>query len=348
MGGSVVLVLAAAVFLGAACGATPASSKGITPAPGQPSGEFSTESEFNFPAGQAPPKPKIDYAFDQKKAWDHLIKQCDFGPRVPGTEQHKKCRDFIQDELKKSCDNVRLQELTHKWSEDGKTYTMWNILGEQNWKDAKVRIVLLAHWDTRPHAPYDAVEANQKKPILGANDGASGVAVLLELARAMKDRLPKDLGVLYLMTDGEDLGPELEEMFIGAKFFAKNMPRPKPHYGILLDMIGDKDLAVPVEPNSYNNAGDLVQTFYRVVRNAGFSAAFPSRWGPTIEDDHLPLIDAGVPTMDLIDFDYGPNHSWWHSTADTPDKCSANSLGTIGKALETWLLQSPVWKRASW
>jgi Zn-dependent M28 family amino/carboxypeptidase len=250
--------------------------------------------------------------------------------------------------MKKSCDNVRLQELTHKWSEDGKTYTMWNILGEQNWKDAKVRVVLLAHWDTRPHASEESDPEKAKKPILGANDGASGVAVLLELARAVKGRLPKDLGVLYLMTDGEDLGPSLEEMFLGAVYFSKHLPDPKPNYGILLDMIGDRELKIPVEPNSYFYAQDLCTVFYRLVGGAGFRAAFPTAYGPTIEDDHLCLNQVGVPTMDLIDFDYGPSHAWWHTGEDTVDKCSAKSLGTVGKALELWLLQPKPWARAGW
>lgn len=276
------------------------------------------------------------------------MKQCEFGPRNPGSAAHKKCRDYIQDELKKNCENVRLQELSHKWSVDGKTYTMWNILGEQNWKDAKVRVVLLAHWDTRPDAPQEMDSEKAKKPILGANDGASGVAVLLELARAMKDKLPKDLGILYLMTDGEDLGPDLDEMFLGAVHFSKNLPKPKPNYGILLDMIGDRSLSIPVEPNSYAAAQDIVQQFYRVARSAGFKDAFPSTFGPSISDDHLSLIEAGVPTMDLIDFDYGPNHSWWHTHEDTVDKCSANSLGTVGKAMEAWLTQTPVWSRRAW
>jgi hypothetical protein len=280
------------------------------------------------------------YTFDSGAAWEHLLKQLEFGPRVPGTPAHLKCRDYLADQMRKHAANVRLQEFKHRWSATGKDVTMWNVLGEQNWKDAKVRVVLLAHWDSRPTADQEPGRISKTRPIPGANDGASGVAVLLELMKAVKDKLPKDVGVLYLMTDGEDLGPSLDEMFLGAEHFAKNLPEPKPDYGILLDMIGDKDLRVPVEPNSYDMARELVLAFYDHAQKAGFGATFPKQFGPTIEDDHLALNRAGIPTMDLIDIDY----PYWHTLADTADKCSAESLGKIGRVLESWLLQPKPWK----
>jgi len=214
---------------------------------------------------------------------------------------------------------------------------MSNIVGEQNWKDAKVHVLLIAHWDTRPTSDQESDPQLARLPIMGANDGASGVAVLLELMRAVKGRLPKDVGVMYLLSDGEDLGPELDEMFLGAAFFARKLPSPKPDYGILLDMIGDKDLQVPMEPNSMRYAGPLVKAFYRNAAQVGLQETFPQSDGPTIEDDHIPINEAGIPTMDLIDFDYRP----WHTQSDTVDKCSSESLGKIGIALESWLLKSP-------
>lgn len=289
-------------------------------------------------AASAPKTP--DVVFDQAKAWGHLLKQCEFGPRVPGSEAHIKCRDWVVEQMKGSCENVRTQELTHQWSVTGKKVTMWNILGEQNWKDAKVRVLLLAHWDTRPYADQDPDHANQKKPIMGANDGASGVAVLLELMRSVKDRLPKDVGVMYFMTDGEDLGPSLEEMFLGAVHFSKNLPSPRPDYGILLDMIGDKTLEVPIEPNSLQFAASLTRELYRHAKDVGLEKTFPNVIGPWIEDDHICLNQAGIPTVDLIDFD----NPTWHTVADTVDNCSADSLGKVGKLLETWLLKEPAFK----
>lgn len=259
---------------------------------------------------------------------------------MPGSEGHIKCRDWLIAEMEKSCENVRKQEFTHKWSHTGKTLTMWNLIGEQNWKNAKHRILLLAHWDTRPFADMDVNYDNQNKPIAGANDGASGVAVLLELARVMKSKLPEDVGVMYLLTDGEDVGPSLNEMFLGASHFAKNMPSPKPDYGILIDMIGDKDLEIPMEPNSRYFAPKLLTAFYDHAHSVGLGKTFPKKQGPYIEDDHMPLNKAGLRTIDLIDFSYEP----WHTLRDTPDKCSAESLGKVGKALETWLLKRPPFK----
>lgn len=259
---------------------------------------------------------------------------------MPGMEGHIKCRDWIIAELEKSCENVRKQEFTHKWSYTNKNLTMWNIIGEQNWKDAKTRVLLLAHWDTRPFADQDPDVNNYNKPIAGANDGASGVAVLLELARVMKEKLPKDVGVMYLFTDGEDVGPSLGEMFLGATHFAKNQPSPKPDYGILIDMIGDKDLEIPIEPNSRYYAPKLIREFYKHAEEVGLRDTFPAREGPYIEDDHIVLNKHGLKTIDLIDFSYEP----WHTIRDTPEQCSAASLGKVGKVLETWLLKQPAFR----
>ena len=277
--------------------------------------------------------------FDKTNAWNWLEKQCALGPRVPGTAAHKACRDQILEETKKHCTNAHLQEFTHKWSRDGKTYTMWNVIGEQNWETAKTRVALFTHWDTRPTADQESDPDRAAKPIPGANDGASGTAVYLELMRLTKNA-PKDLGILYVFVDGEDLGPDLNEMFLGADFYSKNTGDHKPDYGILIDMIGDKDLRVPVEPNSKKYSGRLVDALYEHARKIGLEKTFPYAWGPTIEDDHIPLNESGIPTIDLIDFSYVP----WHTLSDTPDKCSADSLGKVGRLLESWLLNPVPWK----
>ncbi|MBC8065561.1 MAG: M28 family peptidase [Chlorobia bacterium] len=291
---------------------------------------------------QGPPSTANAFAFhfDKAKAWDHLLKQCAVGPRNPGSKGYESTKSYLLDEMKKHCDNAHLQPFTYTWSVTGKPVAMANIVGDQNWKDAKTRILLLAHWDTRPSSDMDSSDANLKLPILGANDGASGVAVLLELMRVTKARLSKDVGVMYLLTDGEDLGPELSEMFLGAREFARKMPTPRPDYGILIDMIGDKNLKVPMEPNSMRYAGTLVKEFYLNAARNGLRETFPMVYGPVIEDDHMPLNEAGLPTMDLIDFDY----KHWHTQQDTVDKCSAESLGKIGLALESWVLKDPAFK----
>ena len=142
------------------------------------------------------------------------------------------------------------------------------------------------------------------------------------------------------MIDGEDLGPSSQEMYLGSILYA-NSAAPKGDYGILLDMIGDRDLRVPIEPNSYDLVPKLTKAIYTHAKSVGLGATFPIALGQyAIEDDHLPLIKGGIPTLDLIDFEYEP----WHTVRDTPDKCSAESLGKVGVLLETWLRKNPTWK----
>lgn len=258
---------------------------------------------------------------------------------MPNTEAHVKCRDFIKAELEKSCDKVELQPFKHTWSQRGVTKNMWNIIATQNWEKGSPRVLLIAHWDSRPTADQDPDDSNMTRPIVGANDGASGVAVLLETARVLKLRNP-GVGVMYLMTDGEDLGPGLDEMFLGAVHFAKNLPKVKPDYGILLDMVGDKDLVIPMEPNSKRLAPKVLSAFYKNAHKIGLGSTFPMREGPEILDDHLAINEAGIPTIDLIDFDY----PYWHTVQDTADKCSADSLEKVGKAVIDFVCLKPPFK----
>jgi Zn-dependent M28 family amino/carboxypeptidase len=271
-----------------------------------------------------------------------LVKQVSFGPRVPGTEAQIKCRDYLLAELKKRCDDAHLQKLTHHWSFTNKDVDVYNVIGTQNWADAKVRVVLLAHWDSRPFSdgpnskPAYNTEPFPYEPIPGADDGASGVAVLLELARAIKDRHP-GVGILYLLDDGEDLGPTMQEMLLGVDYFADHLPDPKPDYGILLDMIGNANTLIPEEQESLKYAPSVAAAFYANAAAVGLGKTFPAVTGDDIEDDHWPLIQKGVPTLDLIDFRYPQ----WHTQDDTPEHCSQASLTAVGDALESFLLKQP-------
>ena len=216
---------------------------------------------------------------------------------------------------------------------------MWNIIGDQNWKTASTRIVLLAHWDTRPTADFEDELEDKKKPILGANDGASGVSVLLELARVLKMHLPPSVGVQYVLTDGEDLGPGLNEMFLGAQAYASDLKNhPIPTYGIVIDMVGTKNLSVSMEGNSIKYAKSLVYAMCKHATQVGLGAVFPMEFGQEITDDHIPLNKAGLRTIDLIDFHYLEH---WHTLHDIPENCSADSLGKIGKLLQTWIQKDP-------
>ena len=234
--------------------------------------------------------------------------------------------------MKKSCDNVRTSPFSHIWSQTQQAIPMWNILGEQDYKDSPVKIALFAHWDTRPSADQEQDPDRRSQPIPGANDGASGVAVLLELMKEMKGKHP-GVGILFVMIDGEDLGPGEDEMYLGAVHFAKNLPTPKPQYGILLDMIGGKNLRVPKEVNSAYGAPLLTKLLFTHAARIGLSSTFPNAEGMVIDDDHLPFIRAGVPTVDLIDLTYPQ----WHTLSDTPEHCSPKSLESVGILLKSWL-----------
>ncbi|MEE9465006.1 MAG: M28 family peptidase, partial [Candidatus Neomarinimicrobiota bacterium] len=199
-----------------------------------------------------------------------------------------------------------------------------------------VRVLLLAHYDTRAVADQDPDPANRNQPILGANDGASGVAVLLQLAKLMA-REPPLVGVDLLLVDAEDVGRsgDLANFALGTKAFLTALDQLlggiRPRYAVLLDMVGDAQLRLPIEYYSWRDSRRLVQRIWRLARDLGYSQ-FVFEYGPAIYDDHVPLLEAGIPAVDIIDMNYpnayGP--SYWHTLEDTPDKCSPESLEAVG------------------
>lgn len=284
--------------------------------------------------------------FDQNAAWEYLLKQCKFGPRVPGTGAHLACRDYLLKELAKYTDNARLSEFTHDWTHGNKTVHMFNIIGEQDWADAKVRVLLTAHWDSRPWsfvdenptAPaYRSGQPEHYAPITAADDGASGIAVMLELAKEIKGKHP-GVGIQFVLNDGEDLGPKDDEMYLGVTDYLKHLPKPKPDYGILLDMIGNKGVRVVLDSYSYYDQRTLpiLMAFFQNANRIGLGSTFPiNDERSNVIDDNKTLSEGGVPTIDLIDFTY----PYWHTQGDTEDKCSPDALGAIGKALKSWFTQ---------
>lgn len=264
-------------------------------------------------------------AFDGKRAFADLEKQVSFGPRVPGTPGHRQCLDWLIEQLEKTADRVEIQTFTQVVG--GKSLRLYNIFGIFN-ENASKRIMLCAHWDTRPTADEELDPAKRRQPILGANDGASGVAVLLELARQFKVKRP-DVGVIIALWDGEDYGPDVNSMLLGSRYFAKNMGKLRPTYGILLDMVGDRDLQIYKEVNSVQAAPQLVERVWRIAGELGYRKYFPDAVKYAIIDDHIPLIEAGVPCIDLIDFDY----PYWHTLEDTVDKCSPEALQVVGEVV---------------
>jgi glutaminyl-peptide cyclotransferase len=273
-----------------------------------------------------------DRPFDAKRAFRDLVHQCDFGPRVPGTKAHEKCAAWLAAELSKCADSVSRQVFAVEVG--GKSLHLTNIIATSPSTPLRAgnpkgqhRVLLCAHWDTRPMADRDPNPKNRGRPIAGANDGASGVAVLLEVARALKARPPKDQ-VTIVLFDGEDYGSADNDMLLGSRYFAAHYQGSPPDWAALLDMIGDKDLRIPPEAYSELHAPQVVDLLWSAAERAGCRAFVRDR-GPAILDDHVPLVQRGIPCIDVIDFDY-PH---WHTVADTPDKCSAESLGQVGRAV---------------
>jgi glutaminyl-peptide cyclotransferase len=272
--------------------------------------------------------------FSQGRAWSHLERQVAFGPRVPNTGGHVTCRDYLVETLRPLADRVERQDFSFRLN--GKTLRMSNIIARWDGRSRENGVLLCAHWDTRPTADEDPNPALRGKPILGANDGASGVAVLLEAARLFQ-RNPPPVPVMLVLFDGEDYGPGIDRMFLGSRHFAANLPPDVPRRGILLDMVGDRDLVIPQEGYSRRGAPEVLRQVYRTAHRLGYRRHFPARPGPSIQDDHLPLLAQGLRVIDLIDFSYGPRHGWWHTHKDTPDKCLPRSLRVVGEVVTAWV-----------
>ncbi|HYV51064.1 MAG TPA: M28 family peptidase [Dongiaceae bacterium] len=276
-------------------------------------------------AGPQDTRP-IETQVSADSAWAALTTQLHFGPRVPGTEAHRRCGDWMIAELKRY--GARVEEDTFSYSDTvGTTWPLRNILGHLG-PAGNGRLLLVAHWDTRPWADEDPDPARRNQPIPGASDGASGVAVLLEVARVMQgETLPRGVDILF--ADGEDLGRHghPEGYCRGTRRFAE---RPLTAYwrGIVLDLVGDNDLHLKIEQYSLARAPDVVDWIWQ--RGAALAPdVFSQEMDGAIFDDHIPLLDAGLPAADVIDLDYGP----WHTHADDAGAVSAASLVAVARVV---------------
>lgn len=274
--------------------------------------------------------------FDGRVALGYVAEQLAFGPRIPGTEGHRRMGDWLEQRLRARAPHVVVQQWTHQ-SRDGVRLPLRNLVARFN-PTARQRILLVAHWDTRPRS--DATSGDQAdQPVPGANDGGSGVAVLLHLADRLASE-PPEVGVDLLFVDGEDYGSFADDgwpdVLIGSQYYAANpLPGPAPRFAIVFDMVGDRDLVLPQEGYSVSRAPEVVRLVWDAAARLGHDDVFVPRGGHTLTDDHLPLQRAGIPAIVLIDFDYGPGHAWWHTPDDTIDKLSARSLEVVGRvALE--------------
>jgi len=262
------------------------------------------------------------YSFDGGNAFEYLLTQTRMGPRNPGSKGHSDCRNYLIGELSRLADTVLVQD----FELPGFPGKLTNIIGRFD-PVSESRLLLCAHWDTRPWSDLDPDTTARSKPIHGANDGASGVAVLLELARVLHRKRP-ERGVDIVFFDAEDSGLEGEPATFcrGSAYFARHIPSPVPRYGVLVDMVGDRDLDIYIEKNSLARAPHVVNLIWESARG---DSAFHRAPKHAVYDDHMSLVDVGIPCAVIIDFDY----PYWHTQGDTPDKCSPKSLLAVGQVL---------------
>jgi glutaminyl-peptide cyclotransferase len=283
---------------------------------------------------------------DGTRAYGYLKELCKIGPRVAGSEANTRQRLLVSKHFEAKGAKVSEQAFTGKDPKSGAKVSMVNLVG--SWRPEQLqRVVIGAHYDTRPFPDEEADPANRKLPFLGANDGASGVALLMEIANHL-EKLTTSYGVDLVLFDGEELvygqgaNNQVGEYFLGSKEFARRYAdgvdtrRIRYRYvaGMVLDMVGDKNLTIDQEENSVALAPALVREVWTVARQLR-ATGFRNRVGQAVLDDHLPLNNAGIPTIDLIDFDYPQ----WHTSQDLPEHCSAASLEQVGKVVTGWLSQ---------
>lgn len=266
--------------------------------------------------------------FTGDAAWAYLVKQTGFGPRVPGSAAHDSTQRFIVDKLRDGGALVKIQrfELPDPYGDGVLRPT--NIIGSLR-QDAGRRLLLAAHYDSRPWADQERSDSLRALPVPGANDGASGVAVLLELADILAQQ-PPDIGVDLVFFDCEDYGKkgDINHYFLGSKYFAANLAGYRPEAGILLDMVGGKDARIRQERNSLSAAPDLTRDLFTRAARLGLDV-FVAQPGESVMDDHIPLLQAGIPMVDLIEFPYRQ----WHTLGDTPAACSQETLRQVGALL---------------
>jgi Zn-dependent M28 family amino/carboxypeptidase len=297
-------------------------------------------------------KPVVNIPeFNADSAYAYVKAQLDFGPRVPNTPAHAKCAAYLEGKLKSFIPDVIVQPGKVR-AYDGTLLNFKNIIA--TWKpQAPNRILLCAHWDSRPFADHDPDPANHRKPVDGANDGASGVGVLLEVARVLSQSNP-EIGIDIVLFDVEDYGPPQDHQTgkntendwgLGSQYWARN-PHVKGYsarYGILLDMVGAPGATFLMEGISMEYAGDIVKKVWGAAARAGYSSYFLNEPGPYITDDHLYVNRImGLPTIDIIHLDKNSEtgfYPYWHTTGDTMDKIDRATLKAVGQTLLTVIFE---------
>ena len=282
--------------------------------------------------------------FNADSAYIYLQEQCDFGPRTMNSTAHDKCEKWIIQKFEQYGCKVTTQKATLN-GYDGTPLRSTNIMASYNPK-ATTRIMFCAHWDCRPWADNDPDSTNWRKPIVAANDAASGVGVMIELARILKGS-GLELGVDFICFDAEDYGtPQWFEgedpgdtWALGAQYFDSNLPEGSaPRYGILLDMVGGVGAKFYREGMSMQYAPAIVKKVWNAARQVGYGSYFPKADGGMITDDHIPVNQtANIPCIDVIPYypdcaqsSFGPT---WHTIADNMDNIDKNTLKAVGQTM---------------
>jgi len=302
-----------------------------------------TPSSSSAKVESQPVKQQNVPAFDADSAWVFVENQVKFGPRVPNSEAHVACGNYLTSELKRFGAQVYEQETTLT-AYNGTQLKAKNIIGSYNPENSK-RVLLFAHWDSRPYADHDKDPANHKKPIDGADDGASGVGVLLEMARQFSIKSPA-IGIDIIFFDAEDYGtPEFVKEYkentwcLGAQFWAKNphVKGYKADFGILLDMVGAKNASFFKEATSMRYAPQIVEEVWSTARDLGYGKFFINAEGGAITDDHqYVILGRNIPCIDIIytdpesDNGFGPH---WHTQNDTMDNIDRETLKAVGQTV---------------
>lgn len=281
--------------------------------------------------------------FEADSAYAYVANQVSFGPRVPNSKAHKQCGDYLAAELTRFGAQLYVQEANLK-AYDGTLLEARNLIGSYNPEQSK-RVLLFAHWDSRPYSDHDPDPANLRKPLEGADDGASGVGVLLEIARQLGQQAP-NIGVDILFCDAEDYGtPEFVDDYqpdtwcLGSQFWAKNphVKNYKAEFGILLDMVGGKGATFFREFQSMRSAAPIVQMVWSKARDLGYGKFFINADGGAITDDHQYVISGrGIPSIDIINYDPDTETgfaSYWHTQKDNMDNIDRETLKAVGQTV---------------
>jgi len=270
---------------------------------------------------------KAAKSFEPERAWQHVVAQLDFGPRTPGSEAHQNTIDYIEYELRKNGWSVEIQK------SERMGHPIQNVIAKRG--RGNPWIILGAHYDSRFVADQDLILADQALPVPGANDGASGVAILLEMARVLPRNSEQQIWLVFF--DAEDQGRiEGWDWILGSRAFVETLTS-SPDAVVVIDMIGDSDLNIYREISSDAKITDEI---WQTAIDLGYKDQFINKEKFNILDDHLPFLELGIPAIDIIDFDY----PYWHTTEDTLDKLSPESLAVVGNTLLTWITSDQLQK----